>query len=607
MPVLTAEQIKQLVRATSLGILSPSRHQEVMDWNAAEQRHRDENATARAAEPVKPRYTSEVRASELGVQIALRELELAKAERDSPQKSLHVVKLNRTLENFQNQLAQLKATHGIEHRIEKHTTDEQIPSRPTMPEAGIAALDLLTELNTIQASLLFTRVSVLQTAFSPLSETDAELCLSWNDVKFRGSSDQAGSAWTKLSEFETYRQCQILSARSAELVMQAYYGKLGFKVEDVSVLQIDRTTDEWKTYDLRVGDRLVDVKNARKSLHGGGSYVEHCVPRFKQLRSTGENVVIAGVLSEYLNTPNIYRQLPQSATVLGEVNVSEVRSLYRWAKSRFGPKLDLKGIWDPGFLPGWLFEYPQAHYPKRDDAIKAIAPLGRRLAEAGAFGDQLPSWFVLLCRDDGFVRSLPLEERKRKLILDLRSMDESIGISRRSLYVYAMGIALEALSKGDSPEEDLQALIELIEMPSARSHGDQIPPLLGLADPLGYVKSIVKTLSEVGKRLLELGLQLTGFRLTHPAILKGVCADGSLLTLIAYCGGWQTVPVAARCGTSPLTIVQDAHCSGCGHLICHNCGHCSNLCSACTPRQNGYASNIQTEVDGEENGMGPRI
>lgn len=587
MPLLAAEQIKLLERAASFGILSPLKHQEVMDWNAAERRHRDELAAARAAGPVKPRYTTEVRVNELGVQITLRELELANSEREGPQKNLHIEKLKRTLASFQERLGQLKATHGLEK------PDENIPSRPEMPSSAQVALSLLLELNAIQTSLLFAATPVHQTAVSILSNADAELCLSWNDVTFKDSSDPDVTPWSRLNEIDPYRQCQILSARCAELVMQAYYGKLGFEVDDISIGQLDVTIDEWKSYDLRVGDRLIDVKNARKSLHGEGNYVEHCVPRFKQLRSTGQNIVIAGVLSDYLKVPNIYRQVPQAATVLGEVNVLEVRSLYRWAKNRFGPQLDLNGIWDPGFLPGWLFEYPQAHYPRREEAINAIAPLAWRLAEAGAFGDQLPSWFLVLCRDEGFVRSLPLEERKRRLIIDLRLMAETIGISRRSLYVYAMGIALEALSNGVSPEEDLHALIALIEIPSTSRHGGEQPSMLGLADRLGYVESIAKTLSEVGNKLLELGHQLTGFRLTHPAILKGVCADGSVLTLIAYCGGWQTLPVEARCGTSPLTIVDDAHCSACGRLVCHNCGHCSKICNACGPRQLKIASSIQ--------------
>lgn len=305
MPLLTPEQIKLLEKATSLGILSPTKHQEALDRNAAERRLRDDLAVAQAAEPVKPRYTAEVRASELGVQIALRELEIANSESAGPHRALRIERLKRNLATFQKQLEQLKATHGIESLDRKPPTDDHVPIRHEIPVPAQVALDLLAELNAIQGGLLFVAAPVALTAASSLSNVDAELCLGWNDVAFKASSDSEVTAWTKLSELDTYRQCQILSARCAELVMQAYYAKLGFEVEDVSVRQLDGTTDEWKTYDLRVGERLVDVKNARKSLHGEGNYVEHCVPRFKQLRATGENIVIAGVLSDYLKVPDI--------------------------------------------------------------------------------------------------------------------------------------------------------------------------------------------------------------------------------------------------------------------------------------------------------------
>lgn len=594
MPLLTAEQIKLLDRAACFGILSPVKHQEVLNWNSAERKHKDELAAKRVPEPVKPRYTSEVGASELGIQITLRELEIASSEREGSQKQLRIEKLKRTLANFQKRLSQLKATHGIEPLSAKPIKEERMPARPEMPTSAQAALDLLLELQTIQVNLQFVATHVVQPAVSTLGESDAELCLRWNDIVYKESPASDVTAWSKLDEIDPYRQCQILSARSAELVMQTYYCKLGFEVEDASIKQLDGASDDWKTYDLRVGARLVDVKNSRKSLHGEGNFVEHCVPKFKQLRTTGEHIVIAGVLSDYFKDPDFYQQTQQTAMVLGEVNVVEVRSLYRWARDRFGSKLDLKGIWDPGFLPGWLFEYPEAHYPRRDEAINAIEHLAWRLTGAGAFGDQLPGWLLVLCSDDGFVRSLPLEERKRKLTIDLRSMAEATGINRRSLYVYSMGIALEALSNGVSPEDDLLAFVALIAIPSKNRNGDVHPSMLGLADPLGYVGSIVKTLCDIGNKLLELGIQLIGFRLTHPAILKGVCTDGSVLTLIAYCGGWQTLPVKARCGTSPLTIANDTHCPSCGHLVCHNCGHCSNLCKACKPRQLEFTSLIQS-------------
>ncbi len=594
---VTAQQLALLNQALELGILSPVKHQEVLEWDQQERSHRAALAsTPIEVQPVRPRFSSEVSVKELAVQIALRELQIANELPAGPYKHREEEYRKGKLDSAQKSLAELKATKGIYPPSQKSAPvgsmpKVQPPARPPMPDSARTALELLLELQTVRADLSFVATNVVQQAVSELGAIDAELCLRWNNIAFQRSSESDVAAWIKLEELEAYRQSQVLSARSAELITHAYYSKLGFDVEDVSILQLDGSTEDWKAYDLRVGDRFVDVKNARKSLHGTGHFVEHCVPRFKQLRATGDHIAIAGVLSDYWADPHAFRQGRPEATVLGEVNVLEVRALYSWARTRFGARLDLKGIWDPGFLPGWIFEYPEAHYPRRKEAIKSIAPMAWRLAHAGALGDQLPGWLLILCDDDAFIKSLPLEAKKRRIIEDLRSMAAAIGITRRSLYVYAMGIALEALADEVSPEEDLRSFIALLETPAK----DQITSKLGLDDPLAYVGSIADHLCEIGRRLLEAGIHLTGFRLTHPAILKGVCSDGTVMTLMAYCGGWQTVPVRAKCGTVPLTIVDDASCSSCGHLICHNCGHCSNFCHECSPRQSDFAKHIQSE------------
>jgi len=586
MSLLTAAQINLLDKAVEIGILSQSEHLQFLKWHATELKHHNYSDDKRVTKP-RPLYrTSEPAVIELEIRTILREIQIAEDEVDVPQKRRHSTKgLRKKLFALLEKLSALTGIKYVDPLSREPEGEEQLPGRPEMLSSARVALDCMEELQSLEANLCFVATPVVLRTNALLGNADAALCLRWNDIAFNARTTSEATAWTRLRELDTYRQCQVLSARSAELVMQAYYAKMGFDVEDVSLMQLEDTTDDWKVYDLRVGDRLIDVKNARKSLNGGGNFVEHCVPKFKELRATGDQVVIAGVLSDYQKDPNFYRQAYPSATVLGEVNVVEVRRLYLWAKYRFGPHLDLTGLWNYGFLPGWLFEYPDAYYPRRNETINSLSSIARRLNGAGLFSDRLPGWLLVLCGDEELVRSMPIKESKRKLILDLHLMVEKIGVSRRSLYVFVMGIALEALANRDSPEDDLTELISLIALPVKSPNGNEQLSMLGLADPMGYVVSLVKTLSKIGNKLLTLGIHLTGFRLVHPAILKGVCSDGRVLTLLAYCGGWQTVPISARCGTTPLTIIDDEHCPLCGHLVCHNCGHCSNICRSCKPRQ----------------------
>lgn len=601
MELISKAQQKLLNEAVGLGILSRVKLAEILEWNLEASQRRVQISTAQVSksarpsittgyEPVRPRLTEEIGVLELSIQITRRELKMCHAERDGTRKDRQLEILNGRLTKYEVGLADLRfgsVRNPSDHQF--HYFPPQLPKvepvvepQAAMPEEARNTIHLMMEVHALASDLKFIATSAEQSPASTLGAVDAELCLNWSDIVLPPSGSRDKLIWDRLSEMDRYRQCQLLSARSAELVMQHYYSALGFKAEDVSLQQISQASDDWKSFDLMVGERCIDVKNARESLNGQGYFVEHCVPRFKQARTTGEHVVIAGVLSTYFPDPAVYWEEMKPAVVLGEVDVEDVRSLYRWARDRFGPQLDLKGIWNMGFLPGWIFEYPPEHYPLRSKAIESIAALAWRLLERGAFGNQLPGWVLVLCKDDGLIRSLPLDAQKRKLVDDLRSMSATVGVTRRSLYVYAMGLSLESLAKGVSPVEDLTALLDLIKLPTTEKPNSMT---LGLQDPLGYVTAIVETMSAIAIKLLESKIVLTGFRLRHPAILKGVCTDGSILTLLAYCGGWQEYPIRAKCGTTPLTIANNVHCPGCGHLICHNCGHCSNLCNLCKPRQ----------------------
>jgi hypothetical protein len=75
---VTAQQLALLNQALELGILSPVKHQEVLEWDQQERNHRATlTSTPIEVQPVRPRFSSEVSVKELAVQIAVRELQLA--------------------------------------------------------------------------------------------------------------------------------------------------------------------------------------------------------------------------------------------------------------------------------------------------------------------------------------------------------------------------------------------------------------------------------------------------------------------------------------------------------------------------------------------------
>ena len=405
-----------------------------------------------------------------------------------------------------------------------------------------------------------------------LTEADVLLCLRWGNV----NPSPSRSASSQLDALRSYDQGRLLSARTAEKLAARYYEALGLKVDDVSITQLSAASEDWMDFDLLVDSRMVDVKNARESLHGGGHFVEHCVAEFKQHRQTGGGVRIAGVVSPYIRDAHPYFGRTLSATVLGEVGSNEVRALCDWATKRFQGRLEVTGLLKTGFLPGWLFEYPAEHYRSRTAAIACIDSVLSKLTDAWAYSMEIPGWMWVLTRAD-----VPQGLPTAPLIEDLRNVRDTIGLSRRSLYVMALGLALESAS-GSDEESDLQHLLQTCRIGQT---------MLGLDDPLKYVESLVRALLEVVAAIRNQGMAIRAFRLTHPAILKATLTNGKSVTLLAYCGGWQSVPLLARCGKTPLTFSLHSSCETCGHLICDNCGYCADQCSDSKPRQAAVAGN----------------
>lgn len=416
-----------------------------------------------------------------------------------------------------------------------------------------------------------------------LAVGDISLCLAWDGHRV---SPKTRISATQLIQqnLTSYEACRLLSARAAELAAITYYAGLGFSVEDVSIRQLGENDDRWKNFDLIAGEQTLDVKNARSSFTSPDAYVEHCVPRFKLNRETHNEVSIVGVLSPYIIDPESIITGEEKCLILGQVNVTEIRKLYQWMRSRFGVMLNLDGVWNPGFLPGWIFEYPDEQYKSRAEIRNAAKHLLDAFQQADFRTDlELPMWLLGLEPGHPAIRVLKLPSHYQKVLSDLASLDEGIGIKRASLYVYSMGFLLEAMLNESDPGAAFDALSRIIF-----ADNEQGSPLC-LIDTQAYLKNLVRMLSEVHAEVKQQQLSFQAFQMPHPGILRGQLRDGLWMTLIAYCGGWLEEPFRVKCGASPLFFGHHENCLACGRLVCTECGFCSKNCDLYFQRRENLA------------------
>lgn len=427
------------------------------------------------------------------------------------------------------------------------------------------------------------------------SPDDLRLCLAWSNHPVAELGVVNISYLVQV--VEAYEVSRLISARMAEHAARQYYEELGQVVVDVSVGQLGGDDDRWMQYDLLVNGRPVDVKNARRSFSSPDAYVEHCVPKFKLSRSSGEDVAIAGVLSNYKSiSSNEVAVYPCS--ILGEVTASNIQRLTDWATERFGHILNMAGLWRPEYQPGWVFEYPPEHYEERLAGIASIPGLIQWLSSHGVKNNKLPGWLLTLCPDRKLSRSFDISGDKRRTLDDLHLLSDQIGLNRPSLFILVMGTYLESMVSETSNGMPEEILKDLLFIPGA-PHSSTI---LGLDDPQYFIGKLVSTLGRVQLEAYNQRLRFVAFKLTHPSILRGQLASGDWVTLLAYCGGWREVPVRVRCGKTPLFFGQHDVCPECSHLVCDECGYCSYNCSLLPARQKAIVIAHRSETNHDYSG-----
>jgi hypothetical protein len=475
-------------------------------------------------------------------------------------------------EDFFSLELSLRTLEALEERLVTSGTDDSLFAR-------IATARAMTEMFA-SLSQTATRTSRMHELTNP--DLDARLCLAWN-----GTNAAAVAVFDLEERLGEYHAQRLMSARAAEHIAMDYFQSLNLFVEDVSVLQLGKGSDNrWKLCDLFVDGLPIDIKNSRRSFSSPHYYVEHCIPRFKSDRNSGDDVRIVGVLSEYLSFSEIIDCA--RGTILGEVSGSELRSVCRWMSRRFEHVLDLRGMWRPGFLPGWVFEYRPAHYVRRDSAIESITGLLDEGARWGWQNKGLPGWLSVLTSKPS--DALPDRSESSELVRSIRSLLRENRCTRPALYLFVMGYIAEAIIQGSADSAHLrQAINSVVFVRGSEADQSQAALPLGLEDSQRYIENLVESMLMVMDSLSHEKIVVDSFRLVHPHILQARRLSGEWMTVLAYCGGWKSRP-RVKCGAFPLRLGEHAVCPSCSHLACNKCGFCWAGCQLCEERQRERAA-----------------
>lgn len=391
---------------------------------------------------------------------------------------------------------------------------------------------------------------------------------------------QLVDCWLRDAKHDSFQKEKMRSARQAELVALEIYDELYPTVEDLSILQVRASHDErWKLADLACGNRMIDVKNSRRSFSSPDSYSEHCVPRFKEDRF-GQGVIIAGFLSPYFPAGSEQRNSygEQRVVWLGETSFESILRLGNtYQTATLTLDFSRQGI---SMLPPWIFEYPAPYYVGRDQALAML----RAAAEDAAVSSR-SIFAAILSGEPSRCHYLAQNGRRDPdLIVESEALCNQLAtlehFGKPALFLHILSRFCQTGSVNESfPASSLRRLIFPRRDDLFGDLVTQGTPWIR-CDPLRIIAGLINILEEVSKTCLREAISFEAFRLSGPNILQGRSRGGTWRTIWAYCGGWRNLPNGSwvRCGQNPIYLGPDAPCEACGFLVCHACGYCSRRC-----------------------------
>ena len=366
---------------------------------------------------------------------------------------------------------------------------------------------------------------------------------------------------------------RLLSARSAEKIAMYFYQNQKYvrEVKDISITQIKKNNDpdwkKWKKYDLNVDGRPIDVKNSRQSPKSKDRYTEHCIPSFKRIERTNQEVRIAGVFSPYLSAFELLDKPTEDhggaeILFLGETTLASLQKLKSEFKDLVESPSRTESPSSGYFLLPWVFDYPKYIYTEQDNARKELKDFSNfaLLKESTLKFDLIPV---------GIAAGIDLMEILDNEDLDcwewnfldlLRNRIKKYGLSLPFIFLTILAhflnmAASDEIVAGFKPDKYRRLLFY-----KRRSNNP-----LGIYDPLGTIDALIEALSTLWTAEKGLIRSFSVFKLRSSNILLGKSNnETSWTTLIAYCGG---------CGKNPLVLGKSKRCE-CRRLICPSCHFC---------------------------------
>ena len=415
--------------------------------------------------------------------------------------------------------------------------------------------------------------------FKKLREPIGDSVVGWlrrvtPDVEFNcslsGEDRRLICCWSNRSKYSTIPKSildRLESARKSELASIAYYRQLGSEVRDVSIGQLVEnltTKNDWKTHDLVVDGRPIDVKSTRR-LGGSVESVHSFVRRTKRDNANNE-IGFSGVVAKIGKNSEIV-----SSIVTGECYTSDIKELNTCFVELYPEFFEFSGDFYTK-IPGWMYEFPDVHYDTvymdLENAFRSRPEFAHLGGPALQFMLTLSAFYPGRTRTSAQhkterIYTEKLTDEERRFVRELLRVSRRAKLTRRSLYLFLLVYALSlAERKGDFEPISLRRLLFLSTSLKARSYP------LGLFDPLHCVWDLITVLSKILKYHRDVLMRMSRFRMFNATILRGYI-DGRFRTVLAYCG---------NCGKYPIYWGRSRSCEKCSYLICDQCHFCSNHC-----------------------------
>lgn len=418
---------------------------------------------------------------------------------------------------------------------------------------------------------------------SSIDKDDLKLICHWSNRKNLAGREDLNQGLV-VSALGDYQFGRLASARHAEKSARAYLTALYGECQDVSLHQIRDQRGDWETHDLATSNQLFDVKNARRNFSNGDRFSELCVPEFKSVRGvSSDEVVVLGVLSDYISADKLKNGDFGEALILGQVCKKEIDLHQSVANEIFGSVIEFdfgsSSLESAFSLPGWLFSHPPQFYDGELDRLeRAYSKFAPTAQKENMPFSVAPIALRIACLQAGYQNSRAIPARSLAAsILDFVSLT---GRTLPAIVCLVMGVVLSRLK--NNPDAAIKQLRRWLFLSGS-------PHPLGVYDPLNYVSSFLDTFEQMLWHSRDELFRFNMFRLKGPRILQGRLEDRSWQTILAYCGGRLQLRSGPRisCGTDPLFLGQSSVCGECRRLVCPNCGFCAPNCSKCEPRQKG--------------------